>query len=76
MAIGRNFKVKINANIGSSAVTSSIEEEVEKLVWAIRWRRQRDGPQHRSQHSHHVRLDRAQQPGADLPDAGEGRPTT
>src|SRR4029453_4818680 len=37
MAIGRNFKVKINANIGNSAVTPSIEEEVEKLVWAIRW---------------------------------------
>ncbi len=37
MAIGRNFLVKINANIGNSAVTSSIEEEVEKLVWAIRW---------------------------------------
>jgi phosphomethylpyrimidine synthase len=37
MAIGRNFKVKINANIGNSAVTSSIEEEVEKMVWAIRW---------------------------------------
>ncbi|QKV52445.1 phosphomethylpyrimidine synthase ThiC [Comamonas antarctica] len=37
MAIGRNFKVKINANIGNSAVTSSIEEEVEKLVWATRW---------------------------------------
>jgi phosphomethylpyrimidine synthase len=37
MAIGRNFLVKINANIGNSAVTSGIEEEVEKLVWAIRW---------------------------------------
>ncbi|MDP3618733.1 MAG: phosphomethylpyrimidine synthase ThiC, partial [Ramlibacter sp.] len=37
MAIGRNFLVKIIANIGNSAVTSSIEEEVEKLVWAIRW---------------------------------------
>jgi phosphomethylpyrimidine synthase len=37
MAIGRNFLVKINANIGNSAVTSSIEEEVAKLVWAIRW---------------------------------------
>jgi len=37
MAIGRNFKVKINANIGNSAVTSSIEEEVEKMVWATRW---------------------------------------
>ena len=35
--IGRNFLVKINANIGNSAVTSSIEEEVEKLVWAARW---------------------------------------
>ncbi|QPM90432.1 phosphomethylpyrimidine synthase ThiC [Pseudooceanicola algae] len=37
MIIGRNFKVKINANIGNSAVTSSMEEEVEKMVWAIRW---------------------------------------
>ncbi|MEM6491058.1 MAG: phosphomethylpyrimidine synthase ThiC, partial [Pseudomonadota bacterium] len=37
MIIGRNFRVKINANIGNSAVTSSMEEEVEKLVWAIRW---------------------------------------
>lgn len=37
MAIGRNLKVKINANIGNSAVTSSIEEEVEKAIWACRW---------------------------------------
>jgi phosphomethylpyrimidine synthase len=37
MIIGRHFGVKINANIGNSAVTSSIEEEVEKLVWSIRW---------------------------------------
>ncbi|MFD1626670.1 phosphomethylpyrimidine synthase ThiC [Azospirillum griseum] len=37
MVIGRNFRTKINANIGNSAVTSSIEEEVEKMVWAIRW---------------------------------------
>ena len=37
MIIGRNFLVKINANIGNSAVASSIEEEVEKLRWAIRW---------------------------------------
>ena len=37
MVIGRNFLVKINANIGNSAVVSSIEEEVEKMVWAIRW---------------------------------------
>ena len=35
--IGRNFLVKINANIGNSAVTSGVAEEVEKLVWAIRW---------------------------------------
>ena len=35
--IGRNFLVKINANIGNSAVTSSVAEEVEKMVWAIRW---------------------------------------
>jgi phosphomethylpyrimidine synthase len=37
MIIGRNFLVKINANIGNSAVTSSIQEEVEKMTWAIRW---------------------------------------
>ncbi len=37
MIIGRNFLVKINANIGNSAVTSSIEEEVDKAVWACRW---------------------------------------
>ncbi len=37
MMIGRNFLVKINANIGNSAVSSSIEEEVEKMTWAVRW---------------------------------------
>ena len=37
MIIGRNFLVKINANIGNSAVTSSIEEEVEKMLWSTRW---------------------------------------
>ena len=37
MIIGRNFLVKVNANIGNSAVSSSIEEEVEKLVWSTRW---------------------------------------
>lgn len=37
MIIGRNFLVKINANIGNSAVTSSMAEEVEKMIWAIRW---------------------------------------
>ncbi len=37
MIIGRNFRVKVNANIGNSAVSSSIEEEVEKMTWATRW---------------------------------------
>src|SRR6201989_575786 len=37
MIIGRNFRTKINANSGNSAVTSSVEEEVDKMVWAIRW---------------------------------------
>jgi phosphomethylpyrimidine synthase len=37
MIIGRNFLVKINANIGNSAVTSAVAEEVEKMIWAIRW---------------------------------------
>jgi phosphomethylpyrimidine synthase len=37
MIIGRNFKVKINGNIGNSAVTSSLEEEVDKMVWGIHW---------------------------------------
>ena len=37
MIIGRNFLVKINANIGNSSVTSTIEEEVEKMIWSIRW---------------------------------------
>ena len=37
MAIGRNFLVKVNANIGNSAVTSSLTEEVEKMTWAVRW---------------------------------------
>ena len=37
MIIGRNFKIKVNSNIGNSAVTSSIEEEVEKMTWSTRW---------------------------------------
>lgn len=37
MIIGRNFLVKVNANIGNSAICSSIDEEVEKLIWAVRW---------------------------------------
>ena len=37
IVVGRNFLVKINANIGNSAVASSIEEEVEKMRWATKW---------------------------------------
>src|SRR5208282_1925074 len=37
MAIGRNFLVKVNANIGNSAVLSQVSDEVDKMVWAIRW---------------------------------------
>src|SRR5437764_12935953 len=37
MIIGRNFLVKVNANIGNSALASSVADEVEKMVWAIRW---------------------------------------
>lgn len=37
MVIGRNFLVKVNANIGNSPVTSSVSEEIEKMIWAIRW---------------------------------------
>lgn len=37
MVIGRNFRVKVNANIGNSAVLSSVDQEVEKLIWAVRW---------------------------------------
>ena len=45
MIIGRNFLVKINSNIGNSAVSSSIEEEVEKMIWSIALgRRYGDGP--------------------------------
>ncbi len=78
MAIGRNFLVKINANIGNSAVTLEHRRRVEKLVWAIRWGADNgDGPVHRQEHPHHTRLDRAQQPRAHwhrahLPGAGEG----
>ena len=50
MIIGRHFLVKINANIGNSAVSSSIEDEVEKLRWAILWGADSDGPFHRQGH--------------------------
>ena len=76
--IGRNFLVKINANIGNSAVTSSVAEEVEKMVWAIRWgARHGDGSVHRPEHPQHPRMDHPQFAGADrhradLSGAGEG----
>jgi len=51
MIIGRNFLVKINTNIGNSAVSSSIEEEVEKMVWSARWGGEHaDGSVHRQEH--------------------------
>ena len=79
MIIGRNFLVKINANIGNSIVTSSVAEEVEKMVWAIRWGA--DTVMDLStgkQHPHHPRMDHPQFAGADrhradLSGAGEGR---
>ena len=79
MAIGRNFLVKINANIGNSAVTSSIEEEVEKLVWAIRWGADNvmDLSTGRNIHTTRDWIVRnsagADRHGADLPGAREGR---
>jgi len=54
MVIGRSFLVKVNANIGNSAVTSSVAEEVEKLSWATRWGADHgDGPVHGAGHPHH-----------------------
>ena len=65
MAIGRNFLVKVNANIGNSAVTSSMAEEVEKLTWADPvGRRHGHGPLHRPRHPHHPGVDHPQQPRA------------
>jgi hypothetical protein len=78
MAIGRNFLVKINANIGNSAVASSIEEEVDKMRWATLGRGHGDGFVHRPQHPRHARMDFAQLARADrhrpdLSGAGKGR---
>jgi len=79
MAIGRNFLVKINANIGNSAVASDVAAEVDKMVWAIRWGA--DTVMDLStgrKHPRHPRMDRPQQPGPDrhrphLPGARKGR---
>ncbi len=61
MIIGRHFLVKINANIGNSSVSSSIEEEVEKLVWSTRWGgRYRDGSVDRASYSSDPGVDTAQ----------------
>ena len=79
MAIGRNFLVKINANIGNSAVRLDVAEEVEKMVWAIRWGADTVMDLSTGRNIHNIRaLDRAQRAGADrhradLPGAGEGR---
>ena len=79
MIIGRNFLVKINANIGNSAVSSSIGEEVEKLRWAIRWGADTvmdlsTGNEHpRDARVDHPQLAGADRHRADLPGAGEGR---
>ena len=78
MIIGRNFATKINANIGNSAVTSSVEEEVEKMVWAIRWGADTVMDLSTGQeHPRHARMDHPQfagadRHGADLSGAGEG----
>ena len=58
MIIGRNFLVKINANIGNSAVLSSIDDEVEKMRWSIEvWLRYGHGFINREEHSRHPRMD-------------------
>ena len=76
MAIGRNFLVKINANIGNSAVSSGIGEEVEKMTWAIRWARDTVMDLSTGKHIHetredHPQLARADRHRADLPGAGK-----
>ena len=81
MIIGRNFAVKINANIGNSAVSSSIDEEVEKLRWATLWGADTvmdlsTGQGHpRDARVDHAQLGGADRHGADLPGAREGRRT-
>ncbi len=68
MIIGRNFLTKINANIGNSAVTSSVEEEVEKMVWAIRW-----GADTQHPGMDHPQFAGADRHRADLPGVGKGQ---
>ena len=79
MIIGRNFLVKINANIGNSAVTSCVDEEVEKMMWSIRWGADTVMDLSTGSNIHDdPRVDRAQFAGADrhradLPGVGKGR---
>ena len=79
MVIGKAFLVKINANIGNSAVTSTIDEELEKLHWADPvGRRHRHGPVHRRRHRRHPPVAHHASPGADrhgadLPGHPEGQ---
>ena len=78
MIIGRSFLVKINANIGNSAVASSIEEEVEKLRWAILWGADTvmdlsTGPDIHETREWILRNRGADRHGAHLPGPGEGR---
>ena len=79
MVIGRDFQVKINANIGNSAVSSSIEEEVEKLRWATLWGADTVMDLSTGKNIHETRewiirnSAGADRHGADLPGAGEGR---
>ena len=77
MVIGRNFLVKVNANIGNSAVASSIEEEVEKMRWATRWGADTVMDLHGQKHPRDARMDcaqfaRAHWNGANLPGPGKG----
>jgi len=60
MIIGRNFLVKINANIGNSAISSGIAEEVEKMTWAIRWGGDTVMISPREAHSRDARMDHPQ----------------
>ena len=79
MVIGRNFLVKINANIGNSAVTSGAAEEVDKMVWAIRWGADTVMDLSTGRNIHNIRdwimrnSPDADRHRADLPGAGEGR---
>ena len=79
MIIGRNFLTKVNANIGNSAVTSGVAEEVEKMVWSIRWGGDTVMDLSTGRHIHTIRewiirtFAGADRNGADLPGAGKVR---